>query len=174
MSIPEPEPPQPPHRASLTQPELEVKADRLALRKGLAYMFTHPDREVSLSVTKVRALYESDATAVDWNSGFRPGFYASARTERWLRGVANGFWFAALGLAAVGLVTVRGRLGDLVAVLPLTVLLWTLTHLLFFGDARFHYPVVFVLALLGARGLVVLWEAVRRPQPALSGRYAEA
>jgi 4-amino-4-deoxy-L-arabinose transferase-like glycosyltransferase len=173
MSIPEPEAPQP-SRANLTQPEFEVKADSLALSTGLTYMRGHPSRELRLAVTKVRAMYESDSTALDWNARFQRDFYATRTTEDWLRAAANGFWFAALALAGVGLLASRMRLNDVVAVLPITVLLWTATHLIFFGDARFHYPIVFGIALLGARGLVVLFEAVRRPEPSLEGRYATA
>lgn len=173
MSIPEPEAPQP-ARADLTQPEFEVKADSLALSTGLSYMRGHPARELRLAVTKVRAMYESDSTALDWNARFRHDFYATRSTEDWLRAVANGFWFAALALAGIGLLASRMRLTGVVAVLPITVLLWTATHLIFFGDARFHYPIVFGIALLGGRGLVVLFEAIRRPEPSLDGRYAPA
>ncbi|MBI2723651.1 MAG: glycosyltransferase family 39 protein [Chloroflexi bacterium] len=173
MQIAQPEPPQP-VRGSRTQPEFEVAADRLALREALSYMVSHPLRELRLSVTKVRAMYESDATGLDWNSGYRQGTYRSAGTEEFLRRLANGFWFAALALAGVGLVASRERLGSLVGLLPLTLLLWTATHLLFFGDSRFHYPVVFAIALLGARGLLVLVEAVRRPSRAFEERYAAA
>ena len=58
----------------MTQPEFEVKADNLALRIGLKYIRTHPSREVELALTKIRAMYESDATALDWNSGYQRGF----------------------------------------------------------------------------------------------------
>ncbi len=173
MAIAEREPPQP-ERGNLTQGEFEVKADKLALRKGLAYMFTHPTREVRLAATKVRAIYEADSTALDWNSGYQRGYYSSDDAESSLRGLANAFWFGALIFAAVGVVASRGRLRDLPGVLPLLVLGWTATHILFFGDPRFHYPIVFTFALLGSRGLVVLFEAVRRPQPSLDGSYATA
>lgn len=170
MQIPESEPPLP-ERGDMTQPEFEVAADRLALRKGLGYAFTHPVDELRLAGSKVRAMYESDATALDWNSGYHPGFYDSPSEERWLRGAANGFWFVALALAGLGLIASRERAAGMLAVL---MLLWTAGHLPFFGDARFHYPIVFAVALLAARGIVVLLEAVRRPQPSLSRRYARA
>jgi len=173
MRIPEADPPLP-DRTGLTQPEYEVAADRLALRKGLSYMLTHPGAEVRLAGAKVRALYESDATALDWNAAYQPGFYASQSVEDLLRDLANGFWFGALALAGVGLVALRSRLSGMTGLLPLTVLAWTATHLLFFGDPRFHYPIVFAIALLGARGALVLVEALRRPERALGGRYAEA
>jgi hypothetical protein len=173
MSIPEPEPPQP-DKTGKTQPQIEVAADTLALRKGLAYMFTHPGDELRLSGEKVRAMYESDATALDWNSGYSSGYYASDRVENGLRDLANGFWFGALILSGFGLLVSRGRLFRDVAALPLLVLGWTATHLLFFGDSRFHYPIVFVFALLAARALVVLFDAVRRPEPNLEKGYAAA
>ncbi len=173
MGIAEAEPPQP-ERGALTQPEYEVKADRLALRKGLAYMSTHPTAELRLAGSKVRALYESDATALDWNAGYQPGYYASDSAEEWLRGAANAFWFGALAFAGIGLLAGRERLKGLAGVLPAMVLLWTATHLLFFGDARFHYPIVFAIALLGARGAVFAFEAVRRPERHLGERYAAA
>ncbi len=173
MRIAEPEPPLP-DRGDLTQPAFEVKADRLALRKGLAYMFTHPVAELRLSGAKIRAMYESDATALDWNADYRPEFYASRNVEGWLRDAANGFWFAALALAGVGLIGGRTRLRDVTGVLPALVLMWTAGHLLFFGDARFHYPIVFAFSLLAARGVVVLYEAIRKPQTSLSRRYARA
>jgi 4-amino-4-deoxy-L-arabinose transferase-like glycosyltransferase len=173
QSIPESEAPQPSHQG-VTQPEFEVKADNLALRKGLDYMRSHPARELQLALTKVRAMYESDATALDWNSGYRHDFYASRSVEDWLRAAANGFWFAAIALSGVGLISSRARLTGVLALLPLLVLLWTATHVLFFGDARFHYPVVFAISLLGARGLVVLFEALRRPEASLNRGYATA
>lgn len=173
MYIPEPEAPQPTHDG-VTQPEFEVKADNLALRTGLSYMRSHPQRELRLALTKIRATYESDATALDWNARYRHDFYASRRLEDWLRGTANVFWFAALAFAGVGIIGSRPLLRGAAAILPITVLLWTATHLLFFGDPRFHYPIVFAFALLGARGIVALVEAVRGPELKLSERLATA
>ncbi|HYM15084.1 MAG TPA: glycosyltransferase family 39 protein [Dehalococcoidia bacterium] len=173
MGIPEADPPLP-QRGTLTQPQYEVKADQLALRKGLSYMLSHPVNEVRLAGAKIRAMYESDATALDWNAAYRPDYYASPSVEHGLRNLANGVWFAAIALAAVGLVATRRQLGGLAGLLPLTVLAWTAAHVVFFGDARFHYPVVFAIAVLGARGVVELVAALRSPERALGGRYAEA
>lgn len=151
----------------LSQPAYEVEGNSLALRKGLSYMFTHPRDELRLSVNKLRAMYESDATALDWNSGYTNGYYGE-RSEPLLRGAANGFWFAALALSVVGFIASRARLTGATAMLPVTALAWTATHLIFFGDSRFHYPVVFVFALLGARGAILIFEALRSPRRALN------
>ncbi|MEX2245508.1 MAG: glycosyltransferase family 39 protein [Dehalococcoidia bacterium] len=159
---------------ALAQPAYEVESDKKAMRKGLAYIVTHPIDEIRLSGAKVRALYEADSTALDWNSRYSDEFYGPPSVAAWLRGLANGYWFAALVLAGAGLAASRTHLRGAIGVLPLTVLAWTAMHILFFGDSRFHYPIVFTFALLGARGLVVLVEAVRRPEASLDRRYAAA
>jgi 4-amino-4-deoxy-L-arabinose transferase-like glycosyltransferase len=173
MNIPEVEPPQA-SRQGLTQGEYEVKTSNLALRKGLRYMLTHPTREVELAGIKVRAMYESDATALDWNAAYHPDYYASQSIEEGLRSLANGYWFALLILAAAGLVASRARLSGVLGVLPLLILAWTAFHLLFFGDSRYHYPIVFAFALLGARGFIVVFDALRSPQAIARKRYAPA
>lgn len=173
MNIPEPEPPQP-ERGDMTQSEFEVAADRLALRKGLSYLARHPEDQFRLVPWKVRAMYESDATALDWNSRYDDAYYRPDGVAGVLRGLANGFWFAALTLAGIGAFASRREARGPAGALFALVLLWTATHLLFFGDARFHYPIVFAVALLGARGLIAVTEAARRRQPTLARGYAEA
>lgn len=162
-----------PSRVGLTQQQYEIKGDQMQLRQALGYIVTHPVDEVRLAGLKVRALYESDATALDWNTA-----YGTSRetipAEDLLRAVANGFWFAALGLAGAGLIVERRRLRGPLAVLPLTLLAWTAVHIVFFGDSRFHFPVVFIIALLGARGLLAVPAMVLRREPSLGRRYAPA
>ena len=173
MNIPEVEGPQA-SRAGTTQGEYEVKTSNLALRKGLRYMFTHPTRELELAGVKVRAMYEADSTALDWNAAYHSDFYSSQSLEEGLRSLANGYWFAMLILSAAGLIASRSRLNGPVGVLPIMVLSWTAFHLLFFGDSRFHYPIVFAFALMGSRGLVVVFDALRHPQVIARKRYAPA
>jgi 4-amino-4-deoxy-L-arabinose transferase-like glycosyltransferase len=162
-----------PSREGITEQEYEVTGDRMDLRKALAYMRSHPLDEVRLAALKLRAMYESDATALDWNSGYDDAYYAG-NSAAWLRALANGFWFAAISFAGAGLIAERWRLRGMVALLPITLLAWTGLHLVFFGDPRFHYPVVFIVALLGARGLIAVYETVLRRQPSLRRRYAAA
>jgi len=173
MNIPEPEPPQP-ERGDMTQPEFEVAAERLALRKGLAYILQHPEEQFRLVPLKLRAMYESDATALDWNSRYDDGYYRPDGIAGLLRGTANGVWFGALAFAAIGAAASRGAARGAAGALLALALLWTATHLLFFGDARFHYPIVFVVALFATRGVAACAAVARRAQPALLRRYAAA
>lgn len=162
-----------PSRTGLTQTEYEVKGDRMAFRAGFEYMIHHPADEMRLAGAKLRAMYEADSTALDWNSAYENSFYPEPLGD-WLRGIANGFWFVALGIAGAGLIVDRARLRGILGILPATLLLWTAVHLVFFGDSRFHYPVVFIVALLAARGVTALQAAVVRRQPSFRRGYATA
>jgi 4-amino-4-deoxy-L-arabinose transferase-like glycosyltransferase len=166
-------PPQP-ERGDLTQPEYEVAASNLALREGLEYVVSHPIEEVRLAGTKVRAMYESDAAGLDWNSAYGSAPAFSFEKDRFLRKLANGYWFAALILAGAGLVASRRAMRSEAAVIPLIVGVWTLGHLAFFGDSRFHYPVVFAIALLSAQGALALHAAVWRAESSPRRGYVRA
>ena len=128
-------------------------------------MLTHPSDELRLSKEKVVAICRSDATGLDWNSGYDHKYYNSPAVELFINavsGTAPWCWRASTSSRAAR------ACATLSAVLPLTVLAWTLAHLLFFGDSRF-LPIVFIVALLAARAVVVLYEAVWRPRPATGG-----
>lgn len=177
MWIDDPRLPQPENSHELTQPEVEVAADAVAREMALDYMRAHPEDQPRLIWNKARALYESDATGLDWNSTWDEGRYEWQRAEPMLRDVSNGFWFTVLALAGAGLLTLRrGALRSPAVALPLIVLAWTATHLLFFGDPRFHYPLAFAFAILAARplALAVEWAAARRSTRAPVEGYAPA
>jgi len=56
------------------------------------------------------------------------------------------------------------------AVLPLTIAYVTFMHgVFFFGDPRYHAPLVPVFAILAAAGLRALWRRVRRDSTRASG-----
>lgn len=162
-----------PDRGTLSFPRYEAVASDAGAKKAVKYMFTHPRDELSLSGAKIRALYESDTTALDWIWGWNCCAREEPRIE-FLRNLANGFWFVALGFAGIGLALLWREMRGPVAILPLTIGLWTFGHLVFFGDPRYHYPIIFVFALLGARGLVLLYEGARPRRAALRQGYAPA
>jgi 4-amino-4-deoxy-L-arabinose transferase-like glycosyltransferase len=170
-------------RGDRTLSEWEAANDRLALREGLEYALTHPIDDLRLAGAKVRALYESDSVALDWNSAYeRDSYYASPEVEDALRALANGFWFSMIALSGAGLVAiVRGGAAAasdprirLRHALPAIVLFWTAAHVAFFGDPRFHYPIVFVFALMGARGAVAAFDALPARRRTVARRYAQA
>jgi 4-amino-4-deoxy-L-arabinose transferase-like glycosyltransferase len=168
-------------RGARTLGEWVAANDRLALREGLTYAVTHPLDEIQLAGAKMRALFESDSVALDWNSAYERGtYYASPNVEDSLRALANGFWFSMIALSGAGLLAIARRdAGDaerarLRLALPAIVLGWTAVHVAFFGDPRFHYPIVFVFALVGAHGASEVFDAMRTRRWTLARRYAQA
>jgi hypothetical protein len=170
-------------RGSRTLGEWEAANDRLALREGLAFALTHPFDELRLAGAKLRALYESDSVALDWNSAYRRGeYYASPEVEEALRAIANAFWFAMIAASGAGLLAMTrrppppavGAQARLRLALPAIVLSWTAAHAAFFGDPRFHYPVVFIFALLGAHGAVMSFDWARARVRLRMPEYARA
>ncbi len=161
------------HATGLTLAQYEAASSRIALDDALAYARSHPAAEARLALTKLRAIYESDATALDWNAAYgdHPDF--SSRGDGWLRGADNAFWAAVLALAALGAAAGAGRYPREVILLVAVILSWTAAYLVFFGDPRFHYPLAVVIAPLAALGIVRLWEAaasLRAPTPSRSPR----
>jgi hypothetical protein len=169
-------------RGNRTLGEWEAANDRHAVREGMAYALTHPLEELQLAGAKVRALYEADSVALDWNSAYERGTYASPELEDALRALANGFWFAMIALSGAGLLMIaRGAPSAdadarvrLRLALPALVLFWTAAHVAFFGDPRFHYPVVFVFALTGSHGAACAFDALRARLRLPAREYARA
>ena len=135
------------------------------MRDGLKFMFTHPGREVELTASKVRGLYEDDEEALRGIPNRQAG--ESVPRAGFLADLANVYYFAVLAIAGIGFaVWLRRPRGGLLLPL-LAVVMFTLGQLVFFTDPRFHYPMLLAFALLAAAGIVAGAEAVRR---ALAGR----
>ena len=146
--------------AHLSPEKQEVAMSNRLLREGLKFMFTHPGREVELTASKVRGLYEDDEEALRGIPNRQAG--ETIPRAGLIARVADAYYFAVLALAGVGLlVWLRRPRGALVLPL-LAVAVFTLGQLPFFTDPRFHYPTLPAFALLAAAGLVAAAGATRR------------
>lgn len=75
---------------------------------------------------------------------------------------ADAYFFASVALALVGLVAAFPLASPSALVLPLAIAYVTLMHgVLFFGDPRYHAPLVPVFSILAAVGLRSLRRRVR-------------
>ena len=164
----------------LPYPEREIKVEREALRQGLDFAKSHPGYEVQLVFEKLYNMYKVDDDALPWIGGG----WIDASKAPWLEGswvqsldrlgtpvvtippaaernwkdLANGYYFAVLALAATGVfawLSIRDRRKLL---LVLLVGAWTLLHLAFMPGSRYHAPLLPLLALWGAAGLVLWWD----------------
>ena len=146
--------------ADLPPSRREVATSNLLLREGLKYMFTHPGRELQLSWAKIRALYADDEEGIRQIPNRQAG--KTVRAEGLIGRAANVYFFVTLALSAGGVfIWLRHRRGGLS--LPLLVIaVFTIGHLPFFGDPRFHYPMLPSFALLAAAALVSTAEWARQ------------
>jgi 4-amino-4-deoxy-L-arabinose transferase-like glycosyltransferase len=137
--------------------EREVRVNSEGFRDGLKFAVTHPVRELLLPFQKLFWLYYNDQEGLKWNEGHGGQSFLPDRLRDGLLFASDLYYFAVLGFLALGArlwFSLRdpGRL-----LLICLVGYWTLVHLVFFGDPRFHAPIMPVVALLAAPALVVLW-----------------
>ena len=145
----------------LTTVEREVVINREGFEKGLKYALTHPLEEVELTAKKLFWLYYNDEEGLEWNEGHGGQPWLASATREALRSLSNVYYFAVMGFLILG-VPLWFSLRDPGRVLLISLIAyWTLLHLAFFGNPRFHAPIMPVIALLAALPWVALWSGWR-------------
>ncbi len=150
-------------RTELNTPEHEVWVNAEGFRRGLSFALTHPGEELLLVPKKLFWLYSHDSEGLLWNEAHGGQPFLTAGEEFLLLGVSNGYYYVVMGLFAFGVLRwfswrEPGRL-----LLVSLVAYWTLAHVVFFGDPRFHAPIVPVIALLAAVPLAALRSGEEEP-----------
>lgn len=141
----------------LTTPEREVRVNREGFQEGLRFAVTNPGQEALLVFKKLFWLYYSDEAGLAWNEGNSGQPFLSDSGRRALKALSNVYYFAVLALFVLGAwVWLRPLRAGPLLLLSLVVY-WTLVHVAFFGDPRFHAPIMPVVALLAAPALAALW-----------------
>jgi len=138
----------------LSQQELQVRLNNDSARAAITYAATHPLREVELSARKLYWLYYSDDEGLAWNDAHGARNLFPERVRRRLVLLSNGWYWLVLACAVLG---VRAWLStrEPVRLLLLSVVIyWTLVHIAFFGEPRFHAPIAPILALWAAAGVM--------------------
>ena len=137
----------------------EVRANNDGFRKGLTFAATHPAQELVLPFKKLFWLYYNDEEGLKWNEGhgaqrflplaLRATACSRSRTSTTSPCSACSCWASRRWFS----LREPGRL-----LLVSLVAYWTLVHVVFFGDPRFHAPIMPVVALLAA----LAWFAANR------------
>jgi 4-amino-4-deoxy-L-arabinose transferase-like glycosyltransferase len=155
-----------------SQPEAEAAFNREGFERGLEFAAAHPWREIQLAGLKIWHLYKTDHAALRWNESHGENDFLGHDERQWWVRAINAYYYAALAFAGVGtLATVAGlvpvsRLRAVasnatpahrsVRVLLLSVIAyWTLVHVAFFGDPRFHAPIMPIVGIFAAFGAAV-------------------
>lgn len=128
---------------------------------ALDYAVTHPVRELELSAKKVFYLYTTDSDSVIWatSAGADPIWGSLTATER-LQDIADIVSYAIIVLAIASIPVALSR-GGRRSILWLTLLLWTAIHIAFFGEPRYHLPVLPILLTLASVSICTSWDALR-------------
>ncbi|MPZ48881.1 MAG: phospholipid carrier-dependent glycosyltransferase [Dehalococcoidia bacterium] len=127
-------------------------------RLALDYALANPGREAELSLQKVRWLWSPDSDVVLWLSSFgrTP---LSGSTESAIAWTAQLSHWTFLLLLIPGLATL-GLKQPGVVFAGLLCLAWTAVHVVFFGEPRYHLPLLPVLLPIAAAGLLAAWQRV--------------
>ncbi len=145
----------------LNRPGGEADVNRAMWRLGFDYAFSHPWEEFTGVFSKTRTLYQGDPAGVNLNDGYgTQPFMSQEARDRWIR-LSDVAYYMLLVLAAVGLLG-SGRRSQLLRLIAPCVLFWTVGHILFFTDPRFHLPLLPVFAVAAGAGIVAAVDAVGR------------
>jgi hypothetical protein len=151
--------------------DLSVSERTLAMnetgwRDAARFARENPGAELRLALNKLRLTYGGDADGATLLRGFSGSgqWQIPDSTRRRLAQLADVYWFAALGLAALGLTSLATWPPGAAILLLGTVATWLCIHLVFLGGARFHTPEIAVYALLAAHGAVRLRALVSSPR----------
>jgi 4-amino-4-deoxy-L-arabinose transferase-like glycosyltransferase len=126
--------------------EAEARVSSDGFREGVEYAFEHPVRELELSAKKLWYLYNGDHEALAWTDAHGERPFLAERTRDALAAISSGYFFILMALAAAGIVVWLARRrwrDDPTGVLLLSVVAYyTLVHIAFFADPRFHAPIM--------------------------------
>jgi len=128
----------------------EVLFNDLGTRRALVYARDRPGREIGLAGSKIIWLWRPSSDVLHWVSSFGKTPLPDGAWEP-LRLSVDISYFAMLLLALCALLGSRMQKGVAFALLLLVV--WTVTHIVFFGEPRYHLPLLVVIAPMAGAAL---------------------
>ncbi len=141
-------------------PDWEVRSYRVYTRRAVTYAVTHPRDELDLARLKIYYLYRSDSGVIPWLTmlGVMP------ITPDPLEGTLTRLFdvsYYALVFAAVGSAPFWLRRDAARMLLVIVLVAWTLFHVAFQGEPRYHVPLLPLFSIAAAAGAVAVVDAVR-------------
>lgn len=140
--------------------EREPVFNDLGTDRAVKYALGHPGEELELTARKVMWLWRPDSDALTWVSSYGRTPLPEGAWEP-LRRALDSSYVALLALVGCGLLRIRSLFPQL-AFLIILIPVWTATHIVFFGEPRYHLPVLAVMVPVAAASLVWLWQGARR------------
>jgi hypothetical protein len=137
--------------------EQEVKVNNYAMSRAVRFVVEHPFEEVRLWLPRLRFAYREDHDALDDVAPFTPG-----STRHTLARVGDWFYYAILGLGAVGMTISARRAAPSRLFLVLAIAALAVNPIVLYGAPRYKVPATPFLAMMAAAGVVFI---VRRLSP---------
>jgi asparagine N-glycosylation enzyme membrane subunit Stt3 len=148
--------------------EAEAQVNRDGFREGIEWALRHPVDEVELAFRKTFFLWYRDDEGLRWNDGHGESEIMPAGVRDAMIVLSNVYYWAVMAAAAAGAVILLRRYRDqpVTWMLLSLVAYWTLAHIAFFGDPRFHAPVVPVVSVFAgvAVGAVIAMRGADRSE----------
>jgi hypothetical protein len=154
----------------LQRPEYEVRRNADATRKAIEHLRAHPLDEVRLVLWRAYYTFRHDHDGLDASESYGSDPFVEDRWRRVLEATADGWFFATIGLSLVGLPAFLRGADRRRPALVLAGVGVIVAPLVFFGDVRFHVPLLPFLGI-GAGWTIV---TVRRRLRAADGAGAPA
>lgn len=136
----------------LPRPEVEIEYDRVARREALLWIRAEPIEALKIADDKIKETYKDDTAAVNW---YQPNGsdYLGDDTEDRLNLIANSWYYAVLAVAGLGLLLMLIERARGAVLLVSAVVIWSLVSVVFFGEPRFHIPVLPLFAVAAGYGV---------------------
>ena len=142
------------------RPDWEVQGYREYTKLAIGYALTHPVHEVELAGRKIYRLYRSDSTVLPWLTTLGATPLEPGGLEPALRYVLDVSYYGLIFVAIASAIFWFRRLPSrwlLVNVL----LVWTLFHVAFLGEARYHIPLYPLFFIAAAGGGLAIYDRAR-------------
>ena len=136
------------------RPRYELLRDEDGTKKAREFALHHPGEEVRLLFSKLHYLVRHDHDGLDAVESYREDPFIGKGFRRFLEVLADGFALVAAVLGLLGLPALASRSDPRRLALLAMLLAVAVAPLAFFGDPRFHVPVVPLLAV--ATGVTVV------------------
>ena len=149
----------------LSRAELEVERNSRETRRAVRFALRNPSEELELLPKRFWYTVNSDHDGVDASESYGADQWLPRDPKAGLKRLSDLWWCSVLAVSALSLLLLRRREGPIRLLVP-TILALIAPPLIFFGDPRFHVPVVPFLAVLAALGLTTAARALveaRRP-----------
>ena len=140
-----------PSLAGVPLRDQEVKVNNYAMSRAVKFVVEHPFEEVRLWLPRSRYAYREDHDALEDVAPF-----VARSTRQTLARVGDWFYFAILGLSAVGVASSARRAAPARLFLVLATLALAVNPIVLYGAPRYKVPATPFFAMMAAVGLVVL------------------